>query len=178
MISDSAILKKISLQPKRSAGFKQLVRELGLHGEERQELGSRLDELVARGELIQDGDHYGLPKPPGKNQFMGRLTMHRDGYGFVIPDRQSMREKLEGDIYIAPPAIGSAMHGDRVLVEIKDVRDGGRAEGRILRVVGRAHPSVVGIFHYGPRQNYVTPFDEKITQDIVIPRGAELPSDE
>ncbi len=178
MISDSAILKKVSLQPKRSAGFKQLVRELGLHGDQRQELSSRLDELVARGELTQEGDRYALPKPPAKNQFMGRLTMHRDGYGFVIPDSQSLREKLAGDIYIPPPAIGNAMHGDRVLVEVKEVRDGGRAEGRILRVVGRAHPTVVGIFHYGSRHNYVTPFDEKITQDIVIPRGAEVPSDE
>ena len=35
MLSDSAILKHIARQPKRSAGFKQLVRELGLHGEAR-----------------------------------------------------------------------------------------------------------------------------------------------
>jgi len=32
MLSDSTILKHIARQPKRSAGFKQLVRELGLHG--------------------------------------------------------------------------------------------------------------------------------------------------
>ena len=177
MISDSAILNKISLQPKRSAGFKQLVRELGLHGDERQELNARLDEMVARGDLTLDGDRYALPKPAGKNQVMGRLTMHRDGYGFVIPESQSLREKLDGDIYIPPPAIGNAMHGDRVLVELKEVREGGRAEGRILRVAGRAHPTVVGVFHYGPRHNYVTPFDEKITQDVVIPRGAEVPSE-
>ena len=176
MVSDDAILKKITQQPKRSAGFKQLVRELGLHGDERQELNARLDELVGRGELTLDGDRYALPKSPGKHQVMGRLTMHRDGYGFVIPDSQSLREKLNGDIYIPPPAIGSAMHGDRVLVELKEVRGGGRAEGRILRVAGRAHPTIVGVFHYGPRQNWVTPFDEKITQDVIIPRGAEVPS--
>ncbi|MGH9523687.1 MAG: ribonuclease R family protein [Terriglobales bacterium] len=58
------------------------------------------------------------------------------------------------------------------------MREGGRAEGRILRVIGRAHPTVVGTFHYGPRHNYVTPIDEKITLDIVIPRGAEAPSGE
>jgi ribonuclease R len=177
MISDAAILKKISLQPKHSAGFKQLVRELGLHGDERQALDGCLTALVARGELTQDGDRYALPKPPGKNEVMGRLSMHRDGYGFVIPESASLREKLSGDIYIPPPAIGDAMHGDRVLVEVKEVREGGRAEGRILRVIGRAHPTVVGIFHYGSRHNYVTPFDEKITADVVIPRGAEVPSD-
>src|SRR3954469_22616286 len=170
MISDAAILNKISQQPKRSAAFKQLVRELGLHGDERRVLEERLDEMIARGEMTQDGDRYALPKPPGKNQLTGRLSMHRDGYGFVIPESEAMRDKISGDVYIPPPAIGDAMHGDRVLVEFKEIRDDGRAEGRILRVIGRAHETVVGTFHYGPRYNFVKPIDEKITLDIVIPQ--------
>ena len=40
------------------------------------------------------------------------------------------------------------------------------------------HPSVVGIFHYGRKCNYVSPIDEKITQDIVIPGGQEFPEKE
>ena len=63
------------------------------------------------------------------------------------------------------------MHGDRVLVEIGNIRPDGRAEGRIVRLVGRAHSTVVGKFHYGSRRNYVTPIDQKITQEIVIPAG-------
>ena len=39
----------------------------------------------------------------------------------------------------------------------------------------RAHSTVVGIFHYGSRGNYVTPIDQKITQEIVIPPGMEYP---
>ena len=46
---------------------------------------------------------------------------------------------------------------------------------RSCKVIGRAHATVVGTFHYGARYNYVTPMDEKITLDIVIPRGAEIP---
>jgi ribonuclease R len=38
-----------------------------------------------------------------------------------------------------------------------------------------AHPTVVGIFHYGSRHNSVKPIDSKITMDIVIPAGAEYP---
>ena len=41
--------------------------------------------------------------------------------------------------------------------------------------MNRAHPTVVGIFHYGDRRNYVTPIDSKITQEIVIPEGQESP---
>ena len=177
MLSDSAILKKIERQPRHTAGYKQLVRELGARGNERRELAERLRQLVARGELVQsDGERYSLPQASkNKNALTGRLTVHRDGYGFVIPESAEVQQRISGDIYIHANGIGSAMHGDRVLVEIAAIRSDGRAEGRILRVLGRAHPTVVGTFHYGPRYNYVRPIDEKITLDVIIPRGMEIP---
>ena len=185
MLSDSTILKHIARQPKRAAGFKQLVRELGLHGQARGELDALLEKLVAAGELVQlNSDRYALPQSTpdknDKNLVAGRLTMHRDGFGFVIPDAsslsQALKSRLVGDIFIAPHAIGSAMHGDRVLVDIVATRPDGRAEGRIVRSVVRGQPSVVGVFHYGSRQNYVKPIDSKITQEIVIPPGLEYPT--
>ena len=181
MLSDSTILKHIGRQPKRAAGFKQLVRELGLHGDERRELDEKLRKLVSSGALIQaESDRYALPQAAAdKNLVAGRLTMHRDGFGFVIPDSKSLspslKARLTGDIFIAPHLIGNAMHGDLVLVDISNVRPDGRAEGRIVRPVMRAHPTVVGTFHYGSRGNYVKPIDSKITQDIVIPPGMEVP---
>jgi ribonuclease R len=181
MLSDSAILKKIERQPKHSAGFKQLVRELGLHGDARRELGEKLDKLVSSGQLIRvASDRYAIPKAAaGKNMVVGKLSMHRDGYGFVTPDPgaldERLRGRLTGDIFIPPPAVGSAMHGDRVLVEIGTFRPDGRAEGRVLRTVNRANPTVVGVFHYGRRQNYVRPIDQKVAQEIVIPSGWENP---
>jgi ribonuclease R len=184
MLSDSTILKHVARQPKRSAGFKQLVRELGLHGEARGELDALLQKLVRAGELIQlNSDRYALPQAAAgktdKNLVVGRLTMHRDGFGFVIPDASSLsaslKSRLAGDIFIPPHAIGNAMHGDRVLVDIAALRPDGRAEGRIVRPVVRAHPTVVGIFHYGTRHNSVKPIDSKITMDIVIPPGMEHP---
>src|SRR5271156_6463876 len=181
MLSDSTILKHIARQPKRAAGFKQLVRELGLHGEARGELDEHLQKLVAAGELVQlNSDRYALLQPAvDKNLVVGRLSMHRDGFGFVIPDPSSLsaslKSRLAGDIFIAPHAIGNAMHGDRVLVDVVAVRPDGRAEGRIVRPVVRAHPTVVGIFHHGTRHNSVKPIDSKITMDIVIPAGLEYP---
>ncbi|MGA8271741.1 MAG: VacB/RNase II family 3'-5' exoribonuclease [Candidatus Sulfotelmatobacter sp.] len=185
MLSDSTILKHIARQPKLSAGFKQLVRELGLHGEARGDLDAHLQKLVAAGELVQlNSDRYALPQSApnkhDKNLVAGRLSMHRDGFGFVVPDTNSlspsMKARLSGDIFIAPHAVGNAMHGDRVLVDVVATRPDGRAEGRIVRSVVRSHPTVVGIFHYGSRHNYVKPIDSKITQEIVIPAGSEYPN--
>ena len=183
-LSDSAVLRKIERQPKRSASYKQLVRELGLHGDQRQQLSGLLDQLVSKGTLLEvEAGRYALPQATaGKNMLVGRLSMHRDGFGFVIPEASSvpatMKDKLAGDIFIPPPMIGSSMHGDRVMVEVTAIRSDGRAEGRIVRPVSRAHATVVGIFHYGNRRNYVTPFDQKITQEIIIPEGMETPETE
>jgi ribonuclease R len=181
MLSDSAILRHIARQPRKTASHKQLLRELGVKGEARRELTDRLHALVGKGELLQvEGERYAIPQAAkGRNMLVGRLTMHRDGYGFVIPEATSLDENLKarlaGDVFIPPHAIGSSMHGDRVLVEVSAVRTDGRAEGRILRSLSRAHPTVVGIFHYGRHNNYVKPIDEKVTQEIVIPPGMERP---
>ncbi len=182
--SDAAILRHIERQPKKMASHKQLLHDFGARGEARRELADRLFALVKKGDLRQvDGAHYAIPQSqskPGRNTLVGRLSMHRDGYGFVIPDAATLdlniKARLAGDVFIPPPATGSSMHGDRVLVEVTSFRPDGRAEGRILRSVDRAHPTVVGIFHYDRRHNYVKPIDEKVSQEIIIPPGMEIPA--
>ena len=197
MLTDQAILRHIERQPHHSAGYKQLVREMNLRGDDRRLLAERLLALVKSVRLIETGrDRYTLAEHAAvrQNLIAGRLTMHRDGYGFVIPNAgqrgaeaptlspkagagRRHSQPITGDIFIPPPAIGSAMHGDQVLVELTRKKDDGRAEGRILRVLTRGNPTVVGTFHRGARQNYVTPIDEKVTQQIVIPRGMEWPGE-
>ncbi len=182
MPSDSSILRHIGRQPKKTASYKQLLRELSVRADGRRELADRLHSLVQKGELLEvDSDRYAIPQTASsRNMFVGRLSMHRDGFGFVIPQANSLnpdlKARLASDVFIPPPATGSAMHGDQVLVEITAFRPDGRAEGRIIRPVSRAHPTVVGIFHYGHRHNYVTPMDGKVGQEIIIPPGMENPA--
>ncbi len=49
MLNDQAILEHIERQPHRSAGYKQLIREMGLRGDERRQLAERLQALVKAG---------------------------------------------------------------------------------------------------------------------------------
>ncbi len=177
MLTDQAIIRHIERQPHRSAGYKQLVREMSVRGDERRQLAERLQAMVKSGRLIETGrDRFTLAEHAASQQNLiaGRLNMHRDGYGFVIPNA-GQRSTIGGDIYISPQATGLAMHGDQVLVEMGRRKEDGRAEGKILRVLSRANPTVVGTFHHGLRHNYVTPIDEKVTKEIIIPRGMERP---
>src|ERR1035437_6812409 len=116
---------------------------------------------------------------PEVNQLTGRLVAHRDGYGFVVPD--APRKDLDGDLFIGRGFLGDAMHGDHVLASIERrsrFADGaGRAEGRILRVLGRAHAMVVGLFRYGSPGNTVAPYEARLLQEIIIPPGDELTSE-
>jgi ribonuclease R len=105
------------------------------------------------------------------NLIAGRLSAHRDGYGFVIPDQPV--PKVDGDLFIPRDRMGDAMNGDRVLARVDRRHPDGRAEGRIVQIVGRAHPTIVGQFRYGPRGNVVLPYDTRIQHEIVIPPGEE-----
>src|SRR5579884_1150465 len=184
MITEQQILHYVSKQPKHMAGFKQLIHDLGLKGRDRRHLQQVLRELTRSRKLIAIGkERWGFPTTAtNQDLVVGRLRMHRDGYGFVIPEPGSLparaQGKLQGDIFIPPPEVGNAMHGDQVLVEMGRIRHDGKAEGRIVRVMEREQETVVGIFHYGDRQNYVRPIDEKIAQEIIIPPDMEYPSTE
>jgi ribonuclease R len=184
MLTEQQILHFVSRQPKHMAGFKQFVHDLGIKGRDRRHLQQLLRDMTRQRKLIAIGkERWGLPTTASNQDLVvGRLRMHREGYGFVIPDPGSLppraQGKLQGDIFIPPPEIGNAMHGDQVLVEMGRIRHDGRAEGKIVRVMEREQETVVGIFHYGDRHNFVTPIDEKVAMEIIIPRGMEYPQRE
>src|ERR1051326_2316610 len=184
MLTEQQILHYVARQPKHMAGFKQFVHDLGIKGRDRRHLQQLLREMTRQRKLIAIGkERWGLPTTASNQDLVvGRLRMHRDGYGFVIPEPGSLPQraqgKLQGDIFIPPPEISNAMHGDQVLVELGRLRHDGRAEGKIVRVMEREQETVVGIFHYGEGRNFVSPIDEKLAMEIIIPRGMEYPKHE
>jgi ribonuclease R len=191
-MTDRELVARIARSAGGKAGYKQLVRELGLGGgRERRLLVEQLARLTVRGQLIKlDSDHWSIPRAASfagghENLVGGRLSLHRDGYGFVRPNTRQPAGVIE-DIFIPPQEINGAMQGDQVLVQLDPPRSDGRLSGRIARVVERRNPTVVGTFRYGVpggrytadagahARNVVIPFDERMTQPILIPEGAEL----
>jgi ribonuclease R len=173
LITDATILEHIAKLPHARATFKQLVRELGSKLESRDELEGALDRLIERGQLIEVRSGHFVVTRFSREYAVGRLNMHRDGYGFLIPDHPI--EGLRGDVYIPRESAQAAMHGDRVVVRIARIERDGRADGEIVKVLRRAHQTVVGEFRIRKRGNFVAPHDERIRQWIQIPPGMEVP---
>ncbi|WP_158749192.1 ribonuclease R family protein [Acidobacterium sp. S8] len=183
-MTDRELIRHIERSAGQRAGYKQLVREFGLGGgRERRLLLEHLARLTARGDLVKlDRDFWGIPRAVAArdNLLAGRLDLHRDGFGFVRPTDRA--KNGDDDIFIPPNEISGAMQGDQVLVELAAPRADGRRLGRIARVLTRKNPTVVGTFQYARSEkaqgHTVRPFDERITQPILIPFGQELPSPE
>jgi ribonuclease R len=170
--SDEALIARVGRAAGSKAGYKQLVRELGLGGgRERRQLLDQLAGLVRRKQLVEVARGlWGLPGAatagsgaksgastaagPGASDHAlrsgrerlhsGRLDLHADGYGFVRLEGETGRE---GDIFIPRHEVHGAMQGDIVLVDEAPAGRDGRRSGRIARVLTRRNPTVVGIFH-------------------------------
>jgi ribonuclease R len=172
-MTDRALIDHISRLPHARANFKQLVREFGAKGDGREGLEAALARLTERGELIELRSGHYVVTARSREFAVGRLNMHRDGYGFLISDKPL--EGIQGDVFLPPESAGKAMHGDRILVRIARIEAGGRADGEIVKVLRRAHPTVVGEFRIHRRGHFVIPQDDRIQQWIEIPEGLEFP---
>lgn len=94
------------------------------------------------------------------NLKLGRLIGNKKGFGFV---------DIEGDIdvFVAPTNMNSAIHGDKVVVEITS-KKGTDLEGRIARIVERKFKPMVGEYYVKNDKGYITLDEEKVKLNIEI----------
>src|SRR5881296_703826 len=148
--------------------MRELLQILKVPRDERTSFKRHIKTLVASGDLIQiRGHRFGLPEK--MDLYVGRLQTHPAGYGFVAPERPL---EMGGDIYISGPLLNEAMHGDRVVVRIERIKEGGRAEGRVIRILERSGAGLIGRYDRDESaMGYVVPFDRRVLMDIFIPPG-------
>ncbi|HLF31037.1 MAG TPA: ribonuclease R [Xanthomonadales bacterium] len=147
---------------------KDIFARLGVESEDSREITRRRIKAMLRdGQLVKNRRNaYGLPEK--MDLVRGRISAHRDGYGFVIP------ESGEPDLYLSPRQMKQVLHGDRVLACVTGVDERGRREGAITEVLERAHAKVVGRFVQESGVALVVPDDPRINHDVLIPMGETL----
>lgn len=162
--AQSRILEVMNEEAARPMSFKELVRSMNVHKDMRDMFKKVLKGMVSEGALIKiRGGRYGLPSK--MNLTTGELICHPDGFGFVRPGEGGE------DIFINPRRLAGAMHGDAVVARVEGFKGGGRKEGRIIRIVKRAHKTLVGRFEAAKGVGIVVPSDERILCQVIIPPG-------
>src|SRR5213596_25160 len=143
-----------------------IARKLGLTPSERVALRKTLRELERGGQIARiRKNRYVLPAEA--DLVAGKLSIHQVGYGFLTPETPG-----GPDVFIAAENIGTAMHGDRVVARIsRDTphdRIKGRREGRVIRILERAHDTIVGTLQQSRNFYYVVPDDPRFVHDIYV----------
>jgi ribonuclease R len=145
-----------------SVHFSTLVREFGGRHLKR-ELKNLLEDMADNGEVARlKGNSYVLPGEV--KTVRGRISVHRDGYGFVVPEGGGE------DIFIPGKFMKGALHGDLVEATAGQSRMGGnKLDGRIVAVVERATTRIVGRYEESRRGAVVISDDQRLNLVAAIP---------
>jgi ribonuclease R len=155
------IINLLNSRPDQIYKSRDLVKLLRVSNQDYQVFKKLAGELYESGEIARHkGNRYGKIRKAAEAS--GILHVKTQGYGFIVRDDDGE------DIFISQKSMGSAVHGDRVRVQIWAQHAGRLPEGRILEVLERKQDRIVGTFQEARSFNYVIPDELKMTRDIWI----------
>src|ERR1043166_8352782 len=169
------LIALLSRKDYRPLNRTEIARKFGMTGRARVALRKTLRDLERAGEIARiRKDRYVLPAEA--DLVTGKLSVHPVGYGFLTSEKPG-----EPDVFIAAENVGTAMHGDRVVArispELQAGRIKGRREGRVIRILERAHDTVVGTLQRSRSFYYVVPDDPRFVHDIYVRSDSSAPED-
>lgn len=138
-----------------------LAKALGVKAHEMEGLMRRLHAMERDGQIKSGRDgQYQLAH--ASSFIEGKVSGHREGYGFLLPDDGS------ADVFLPEKEMQKVLHGDKVQVRIAGTDRRGRPEGSIVEVVERANTHVIGRLLNENGAWIVVPEDKRIGQDILV----------
>ncbi len=99
-------------------------------------------------------------------EFVGTVSGHRDGHGFV------QRDDGAPDIFLPPNEMRAVLHRDRVKARIVRLDRKGRPEGRVVEILERSKQPIIGRLLQESGVWLVAPEDKRYGQDVLINKGA------
>ncbi len=145
---------------KEMAGILQVPRK------EKADFHEVIDRLIRDGKIMID--NRGLLKAASDQLKAGTFSGTAKGYGFVIIEGE------KEDIFIPENATKGAMDGDKVQVEITELKTGKRREGRIVSILERGNEVIVGTFTKSKNFGFVIADNQKLGSDIFISKNDSM----
>ena len=99
-------------------------------------------------------------------EFVGTVSGHRDGHGFV------QRDDGAPDIFLPPNEMRAVLHRDRVKARVVRLDRKGRPEGRVVEILERSKQPIIGRLLQESGVWLVAPEDKRYGQDVLINKGA------
>jgi len=164
------VIAILHTNPRTLFEFSDIQKLLKIDKNERKALKAVLSALEEEGKIHRfKKRRWGLLQ--SSDLVTGTLSIARKGYGFVHPEALIPDAPPPPDVYITRKNLGGALHGDRVLVRLRD-RDSDRPEGRIAKILEHARMEFVGRFQFEKKGGIVIPKDERINRLIQVPKLA------
>ncbi len=159
MVDKETIITFFREKTRRPLSLREIVSSMGISHAEAKALKRILREMLRDGDIVLT--RKGLYGPAeDMNLVSGYFEAHKEGYGFAISEKPGER-----DLFIPVRATMGAMNNDRVLVRAENWA---RREGRIIRILERAHTRVVGRLEETRAAFYVRPKNKSIPFDLYI----------
>lgn len=148
-----------------SVSFIQASTEI--NGVNKKEVQDAVDDLVRRGFLLSTGKKKYTIDPKGKI-YAGKIEKNPRGFGFVIDlEPRETARFFTKDPFLTRGNIGSANHGDKVLIAVNRVRKDGRPEAEIISILARSTEKITGFYQSG-KPPLVIPEDPRYPSHIQL----------
>jgi len=145
----------------RSLDLLAVAKSLDVATDAQAVLSRRLNAMQRDGQIVvDDAGNFTLAEDTGF--IAGKVSSHRDGFGFVIPDEPGE------DLFLPEKEMQKVLHGDRVMAKVVGVDRRGRKEGTIVEVVSRANTHIIGRLLNENGTWVVAPEDQRIGQDVLV----------
>jgi len=128
---------------------------------QRKNLKGLLKDLVKKGSLVKlKNNMFGITEEI--NLVAGTLWCTKNGNGFVVPDKENMK-----DIFIPARFMKNAFHGDMVIARVEQTFRG-RKEGKIINIVKRNTNNIIGFIKLYNNIPHVIPEDTRYNYNFIV----------
>ena len=153
-----------ALDGSSDATVARLAESLGVARPAREAFARRIEAMLGDGELLLRAGGR-LAGGVARVLEIGRVSRHRDGYGFVTPATGG------DDLFVAAQSLEGVMHGDSVSFARRGVDRRGRQEARIVDVRERAQARIVGRLAQDGSRWLVMPQDRNFPTPLALEAG-------
>ncbi len=153
------VLKYLKTKTSRPVGMKEIGKNLKIFSGRSGSLRRVLKSLTSAGIIYRTRNGlYGIADR--MNLITGEFQGHRDGYGFILPEKTG-----EADLFIPRRKTMGAMSGDRVIARVESLK---KRDGAIIKILDRARTRIIGKLCHEKGSFFVEPKGKNLPFDVLV----------